>query len=146
MRCVVALTTLVVFLGVADAAPRPRGRFAAYIDPALVQRRPSQSPRVLVEFVVRCTSGSSTWLAAMRRRLVRLLGERRLASTAMQVVVDCVSGNQYPPVFPEAEPCEANLLPVTPATPDGLVIDFRCRAPTTEDVAAVIRSRLGPRR
>lgn len=75
-----------------------------------------------------------------------MLGKRVVASIGMQVVVDCASGNEYPPELLEANPCEASLLPITPMTPDDLVIDFRCRAPTTEEVAAVIRFRLGMRR
>ncbi len=146
MRRAAALTWLVVFVGAADAAPRPGSRFSAYLDPALAKRRPPESPRVSVELVLDCTSGSSASLAALRQRLARVLGKRVVASIAMQVVVDCASGDEPPPELLEPEPCEASLEAITPATPDDVVIDCRCRAPTTEDVAAVIRSRLGLRR
>jgi hypothetical protein len=148
MRRATVLAWLVLFVGAADAGPRPRSRFAAYIDPALVERRPPnlKSLPVSVEFVVDCTSGSSTWLAAMRQRLARVLGNRVVASIAMHVVVDCASGDQHPPEFVEPEPCEASLVAIAPTTPDELVIDCRCHVPTTEDVAAVIRSRLRLRR
>ena len=116
MRRAAALTLLVVFLGAADAAPRPRSRFAAYIDPTLVQRRATSLP-MSIEFVLDCTSGSATWLAAMRQRLARVLGKRVVASIAMHVVVDCASGNQYPPEFLEPEPCEASLVAIMPAPP-----------------------------
>jgi hypothetical protein len=148
MRRAVAVISLVLFLAVADAAPRPRGRFAAYIDPTLVQPRPPKSPqvsapRVSAEFVLNCVGATSTWLAAMRHRLARVLGERVFASIATYVVVDCASGNE--PVL-EPQPCEASLVTITPARPDDVVIDLRCGAPTMEEVTAVIRSRLGRRR
>ena len=146
MRRAAALTSLVASLGIAGAAPRPRSRFAAYIDSTLVERRPPKSLPVLVEFVLGCTSGSSAWLASVRQRLARVLGRRVVASIAMHVVVDCASGNDAPPEFLELRPCEASLVAMTPATPNDLVIDSRCRAPTTEDMAALIRSRLGLRR
>jgi hypothetical protein len=144
-----ALTSLVVFLGGADAAPRPRSQFAAYIDPALVKPRPPTSrsaPALSVELVLDCTSASSTWLVLLRERLARVLGNRVVASIAMHVVIDCASDEQYPPDSLELEPCKASLDRIMPATPDELVIDCRCGTPATEDVAAVIQSRLRPRR
>jgi hypothetical protein len=146
MRRAVVLSSLVAVLGAAEAAPRRRSRFAAYIDPALVERHPRTSPPVSVEFVLGCTSASSNWLAAVRQRLTGVLGKRVVASIGMTVVVDCASGNDAPRESLEPEPCDASLVAITPATPNGLVIDFRCRAPTTEEMAALIRSRLGPRR
>jgi hypothetical protein len=127
MRCAAALTALMVVLGAADAASRPRSRFAAYIDPSLGHRKPHVSPRVSVAFVIGCSSGATAWLAAMRLQLARRLGNRVVAPIPMRVVVDCASG--------EADPCDD---PIAPATPGELVVDFRCRAPTTAAVAAAI--------
>jgi hypothetical protein len=137
------LTSLVVVLGVADAAPRRRSQFAPYIDPALVHHHAPKPLPVSVELVLGCTSGSSTWLAAVRQRLARVLGTRVVASIGMKVVVDCASGTNAPRSLLEPEPCEASLVAITPATPNDLVIDLRCRSSTTEEMAALIRSRLG---
>jgi hypothetical protein len=150
VRRTATLTLLVVFLGAADAAPRPRSQFTAYIDPALVKRRPLRSPSasvdfVSVDFVLDCASGSPPWLVAMRQTLARALGNRVVASIAMHVVIDCASG-QDPPEFLEVESCEASHVAVTPATRGDLAIDCRCHAPATEDVAAAIQSRLRLRR
>jgi hypothetical protein len=139
------LTWLLAVLGTADAAPRRRSRFAPYIDPTLVERPPDPLP-MSVEFVRSCTSGSSRWLAAMRQRLARVLGTHVVASIGMKVVVDCASGNDAPRELLEPKPCEASLVAITPASPNDLVIDLRCRAPTTDEMAALIRSRLGLRR
>jgi hypothetical protein len=146
VRRALALTSLLAFLGAADAAPRRRSRFAAYIDPTLVEHHPPEPLAVSVELVVGCTSGSARWLAAVRKRLARILGTHVVASIDMNVVVDCASGNSAPRELLEPEPCEASLVAITPASPNDLVIDFRCRASTTEEMAALIRSRLGLRR
>jgi hypothetical protein len=145
MRRAATLALLLVWLVAADAAPRPRSRFAAYIDPALVHRRAPKTAPLSIELVLDCTSGSSAWLAAIRERLARELGKRVVASIAMHVVVDCASGNEDAAVA-EPEPCAARLVAITPTTPDDIVIDARCGLPATEEVAAVIRTRLGLRR
>ncbi|MEO8699037.1 MAG: hypothetical protein ABI867_03305 [Kofleriaceae bacterium] len=76
----------------------------------------------------------------MRRALTSALGMRVVSQIAMHVVVDCASGEQYPEFL---EPhCKTTLVAITPTNPNELQIDFRCRAPTTADVAAAIRSRL----